>query len=130
MIDPEFSVGDHRPDRTSWDCRTCGAPFPCAPARQALWEDLGSIPLAMFMWAALRTAVADLGDGARPAEELFDRFIGWTRTSPPGPPPGSRPDRWYGYRTVVAALNRTRGEAVDAIGHRDGDAGPSSNSSS
>jgi hypothetical protein len=108
VIDPEFSVGDHRPDRTSWDCRKCGAPFPCAPARQALREELGSIPLAMFMWAALRSVVDDLGDGAPPAEDLFDRFIGWTRTGPPRTAPRSRSDLWYGYSNVIAALNSTR----------------------
>ncbi|SDT11852.1 hypothetical protein [Actinoplanes derwentensis] len=107
MIDPEFSVDNHQPDRTSWTCRSCGASFPCAPARQALREHLGSIPLAMFMWAALRTAVADLGDGAPPAEDLYARFIRCTRTGPPGPSPRSKTDPWHGYHTVVAALNRT-----------------------
>jgi hypothetical protein len=106
MIDSEFGVAGHRPHRRTWDCQRCGAPYPCEPARAGLRECLGAIPLAMFTWAAFNAAVIDLGDSAPPAEDLFDRFIRWTRTDPPGQRPTSGRDQWRGYGTVIAALRQ------------------------
>lgn len=74
-----FSVDGHEPQRTSWVCQRCDAPFPCEPARQVFRACLGAIPLAMFVWAAFNAAVLDLGDNAPPVGDLFDRFIRWTR---------------------------------------------------
>lgn len=106
MIDSDFHVAGHKPIRTSWDCPRCAAPFPCEPSRELLRADLGAIPLAMLMWAMFNAAVVDLGDSAPPAGELFDRFIRWTRPNQLGQPLTSDPDRWRGYRVVIAVLRQ------------------------
>ena len=64
-IGAHFNVGDHGPDRASWNCAQCGTRFPCGTAQQLLKAALGSVPLAIFMWAAFDAAVLDLGETRR-----------------------------------------------------------------
>jgi hypothetical protein len=68
---------DHAAERPSWDCLSCGRPWPCDPAREHLASRLGSVALAVHMWEWLDEAVGDLR--ALPASELFERFLSWTR---------------------------------------------------
>ncbi len=70
-------VTDHTAERPSWDCRSCGKPWPCDPAREQLASEMGGTALAIFMWLHLEEAVGDLPPG--PPAELFDRFVSWTR---------------------------------------------------
>jgi hypothetical protein len=68
----------HSADRPSWDCRACGKPWPCEPARAGLLREHGlGAGLAMLGWAYLEEAASDLSTGS-PAD-LFERFIRWTR---------------------------------------------------
>jgi hypothetical protein len=67
---------DHEPERPSWRCHRCAAPWPCDPARHQLAERMDRIELAVHMWAQLDHAAVDLPAG--PPTELFDRFIRWT----------------------------------------------------
>jgi len=67
---------EHTADRPSWDCRSCGKPWPCDPARERLISDLDRFALAIYMWSSLDEAVRDLPAG--PPAELFERFIHWT----------------------------------------------------
>lgn len=68
---------DHIADRPSWDCRSCGKPWPCNPARKALASEMDRTSLAIYMWVNLEEAVCDLPKG--PPSELFERFLSWTR---------------------------------------------------
>lgn len=67
----------HEPEKPSWDCRCCGAPWPCDPAREHMVGYLGRVALATHMWERLDEAVGDLQN--MPAPELFERFLSWTR---------------------------------------------------
>jgi hypothetical protein len=67
---------DHTPERPSWRCRICGAPWPCTHARNDLSARMDRVSLATHMWAQLDNAAADLPNGS--PSELFDRFIHWT----------------------------------------------------
>jgi hypothetical protein len=67
---------DHEPARPSWDCRSCGKPWPCDPARERMIADLDPVALAITMWHILEDAVLELP--GMPPGELFDRFISWT----------------------------------------------------
>jgi hypothetical protein len=67
---------EHTADRPSWDCRVCGKPWPCDPAREQLAEQMDKTALAIYMWVNLGEACADLPAG--PPSELFERFIRWT----------------------------------------------------
>jgi hypothetical protein len=69
--------GEHVAERPSWDCRACGRPWPCDPAREALVIEMDRVTLAIYMWSNLEEAVMDLPRG--PAPEFFERFIRWTR---------------------------------------------------
>ena len=69
-------VEDHTAERPSWDCRVCGKPWPCDPAREVLIVEMDRVSLAIFMWVNLEEAVRDMPPG--PASDLFDRFIRWT----------------------------------------------------
>ncbi|GAA4928588.1 hypothetical protein [Actinoplanes utahensis] len=67
---------EHSPARPSWDCRSCGRPWPCHPARSELVRDRGRVDLAVLMWEHLEEAARDMPHA--PASELFDRFLRWT----------------------------------------------------
>ncbi|MET8150669.1 hypothetical protein ACIBSW_11315 [Actinoplanes sp. NPDC049668] len=67
----------HLAHRPTWDCASCGMPWPCDPARERLAAELGLVQLAMYMWANLEEAAGDLPD--LPTTEAFDRFLAWTR---------------------------------------------------
>jgi hypothetical protein len=69
--------GEHVADRPSWDCRSCGKPWPCDPARENLLATMDSLSLAMLAWLQLEAAAGDLPQIA-PAE-LYERFLRWTR---------------------------------------------------
>ena len=69
-------VEDHTAERPSWDCRSCGKPWPCDPARERLIAELDRVQLAIYMWVNLEEAAHDMPKG--PADELFERFIKWT----------------------------------------------------
>ena len=68
---------EHAAERPSWDCRACGKPWPCDPAREAMLSEMNRVSLAIFMWINLEEAAGDLP--ACPASELFDRFLNWTQ---------------------------------------------------
>jgi hypothetical protein len=67
------SVAGHMPDRPSWDCSTCGQPWPCDPAREELAAELDRTALAIYVCAFLTEATADMPH-ALPAE-LYSRFL-------------------------------------------------------
>lgn len=67
---------EHTPARPSWDCRSCGRPWPCGPARARLAHDRSRVDLAVLMWDHLEDAARDMPRA--PASDLFDRFLRWT----------------------------------------------------
>lgn len=70
----------HRPDRPSWLCAACGQPYPCSPARVELSEQYADdrVGLSVYMGMQLEHAAGEIG-ATTPPEELFERFILWTR---------------------------------------------------
>lgn len=68
---------EHTADRPSWDCRVCGRPWPCAPARLSLRTEMGDTELRVYSWTMLEDAVGELPQLAGP--ELFKRFVVWAR---------------------------------------------------
>jgi hypothetical protein len=73
----------HQPHRPSWDCDTCGKPWPCDPARERLISEGTGPSLAILMWGHLEDAVLELPE--TPSGEVFDRFLAWTRPAAPAP---------------------------------------------
>jgi hypothetical protein len=74
-----MGANGHQPDRPGWDCRACGQPWPCSPARVQLGDAYGPdrAGLAIYMASLLDRAVVEL---PRPTPlELFERFVAWTR---------------------------------------------------
>jgi hypothetical protein len=71
----------HLPEHPSFDCSTCGEPWPCAPAKVELSEEyLGDvISLAMYLSQHMAEAVdAAVRDRRwRQVDNLYDRFLGW-----------------------------------------------------
>ena len=67
---------EHMALRPSWDCGSCGKPWPCDPAREALARELDSIQLSFYLWGNYEEAVQDLP--RMPVMEGLDRFINWT----------------------------------------------------
>lgn len=66
---------EHTETRPSWDCRACGKPWPCDPAREALATELSLIEVRTLMWMRLEEAALELPPG--PVTELFERFLHW-----------------------------------------------------
>lgn len=68
----------HLPQRPQWECESCGADWPCDPAREELAIGTGGgSPLAILMWTHLEDFVRDTM--TREFGGAFERFIGWTR---------------------------------------------------
>ncbi|WP_229402095.1 hypothetical protein [Micromonospora okii] len=93
----------HQPMRPAWLCRSCAAPWPCAPARLDLAFAYrgNSVTLALYLTASMQQAMDDtyrLG-GDPDFAALHARFLGWLslarrdppRDRPPRDPPGARP---------------------------------------
>lgn len=72
----------HLPERPSWDCKFCGEPWPCGPARENLLDEYANDPtgLAVLQWGHLEDWIAETG-GQGPMREAWDRFLAWTRPS-------------------------------------------------
>ncbi|GIE33133.1 hypothetical protein Ait01nite_061780 [Actinoplanes italicus] len=70
------SNAEHVCERPSWQCRACGEPWPCPPARTSLAGGADRVMLTMYMWGHLDRAMTELPPG--PPAELFDRFLRWT----------------------------------------------------
>ena len=75
-----MTTGEHLPHRPSWDCLSCGRPWPCDPAREELAARLDGVALAIYVWDRLEEAAGELPP--TPSQELFDRFLRWTRRQP------------------------------------------------
>jgi hypothetical protein len=71
-----FKYSEHTAERPSWDCRVCGKPWPCDPARERLASTLSLTTLAMTMWTNLEEAAGDMP--TMPVSEAFERFLNWT----------------------------------------------------
>jgi hypothetical protein len=67
--------GEHMAERPSWDCRACGSPWPCDPAREALTIEMDRVALSIYMWLNLEEAARDIFH--EPVPEVFGRFIQW-----------------------------------------------------
>ncbi|GIE75793.1 hypothetical protein Aph02nite_17430 [Actinoplanes philippinensis] len=65
----------HAADTATWDCRTCGYPWPCETARTSLWETADRRSDLLLRLAS------DLEEAALVLDEpdLYQRFVGWAR---------------------------------------------------
>ncbi|MEU4237918.1 hypothetical protein [Actinoplanes sp. NPDC026619] len=68
---------EHVQERPSWNCRACGKPWPCDPAREELATEMPLIEIRKLMWTRLEEAALEIPPG--PVVELFERFLHWTR---------------------------------------------------
>ena len=78
---------EHVAARPSWDCKNCGQPWPCGPARTQLKATHGRTALTLQMWVYFEAAAHEI-PGAL-ALDMFDRFLNWTWQQPA--PNGNRP---------------------------------------
>ena len=69
---------EHEPSRPSWDCLTCGRPWPCDPAREHLTLVHHGPTLAIMATDRLLQATQDMPTAS--PNELFERFLAWTRS--------------------------------------------------
>jgi hypothetical protein len=67
---------EHVAARPSWDCRKCGKPWPCTPAKRKLLDTLSPTQLVLQMWVYLEDAAIELQ--LVDFRETFHRFISWT----------------------------------------------------
>jgi hypothetical protein len=74
---------DHEAERPTWDCRVCGQTWPCATAKVDLVEEFerGRTMLILFMGSCMVEAIDDLKSSNGPPADLYDRFLGWTRSA-------------------------------------------------
>lgn len=71
---------EHPADRPSWDCKRCGKPWPCDPARELLAVEFAGTYLKLLL-------AVDMIDAARdnpgiPPSELYQRFLAWAPRPP------------------------------------------------
>ncbi len=81
---------EHIRVRPSWDCATCGQPWPCANAKEDLLREFGRYPsvLTIFMATQMYDAFDDLAShGAPPPADLYERFLDWIVPPPATEPP-------------------------------------------
>ena len=69
----------HLPEQPGWDCLACRQPWPCPPARVRLGEEYGRdrVSLSMYMAGLLNEAAGEIPSVT--PQELFERFVAWTR---------------------------------------------------
>ena len=73
---------EHLYQRPSWDCRTCGRPWPCVNAKFDLLAEFLKFPsvLQIYMSAQMYDALHDLTAHGEPVPpDLYERFLSWTR---------------------------------------------------
>lgn len=72
---------EHLPERPSWDCDTCGDPWPCTPAKDRLRAEYegASVALIAYMSNHHLAAAEELPDATD--DELYPRFLGWARAT-------------------------------------------------
>ncbi len=70
---------EHLPQRPSWECRACGDPWPCLPAKVEIEVEHAKDPTPvgirlhrMYRLAAWDADLPDAGDDA-----LYARIVGW-----------------------------------------------------
>jgi hypothetical protein len=70
---------EHTPRRPAWDCESCGAEWPCEPAKVELGQAYGEhrTHLAVYMAVQLGHAAGELTTAT--TTQLYERFIAWTR---------------------------------------------------
>ena len=76
-----MSGPEHIALRPSWDCGSCGKPWPCDPAREGMAAE-DPITRSIFLSLLLHEAAGDMPTA--PPAELFERFVAWTRPSTSG----------------------------------------------
>jgi hypothetical protein len=69
---------EHTPEKPSWDCRACGRPWPCDPAREAMLIEFSGMPSVLMFYLSSQATDAH-GDLRLPSGELFERFQAWVR---------------------------------------------------
>lgn len=72
------TVVDHRPKRPSWDCGTCGAPWPCKPSigrMLELYKGRDREDLGQYLGRTYVRMAADLADV--PSAVLLGRLFAW-----------------------------------------------------
>lgn len=72
-----MTTTEHVPERPSWDCLSCGKPWPCDPAREALVVELGPTPLAIYLWQQFEQAADELP--LLSVSDGIERFLTWSR---------------------------------------------------
>ncbi|MFG2060054.1 flavin reductase [Micromonospora sp. NPDC048871] len=68
--------------RPLWQCRNCGAEWPCQPARLALLMEYRKDRLGLLLYLGglmvqARDQLSQLNPEHTP--DLYDRFLGWAR---------------------------------------------------
>ncbi|MFY1595505.1 hypothetical protein [Micromonospora sp. WMMD737] len=61
----------------SWDCHTCGQPWPCPPAQTRLAEDYQNNRVGLRVYGAGLYAAALAARPEDDAGELYERILGW-----------------------------------------------------
>lgn len=67
---------EHIAARPSWDCRVCGDPWPCEPARKELVASHTRTELAVQMWVYFDAAAREMPQAL--AVDMLHRFLDWT----------------------------------------------------
>jgi hypothetical protein len=75
-------AGVHTGARPSWNCRSCGTPWPCEAAKADLSAEYQVSPSALriYLSALLFDALNDLHCEPSP-RDLYERFLTWTPRS-------------------------------------------------
>jgi len=74
----------HMGTRPTWECASCGNPWPCAIAKSELRKEFRYFPsvLSIYMSAKMLDAASDFtAHGAGPPPDLYERFMSWIRAS-------------------------------------------------
>lgn len=73
--EPTRPLLQHPAARPSWECATCGRPWPCPPARAEISGGASAFAVALYMGLCYQEAAEELP--GTPLVELHRRFLGW-----------------------------------------------------
>lgn len=67
----------HIPRRPTWDCSSCGQPWPCRSKQRRLQAEYRDAPISLYLALSMRLVDATADLRHVPAGALYDRFVRW-----------------------------------------------------
>lgn len=77
-----MSADQHEADRSTWDCKACGTPWPSCEESRAQLVDEHGWGTHLTLWMSIDMIDAARANPKIPPHVLYQRFVAWTKERP------------------------------------------------